>query len=198
VAVSRDEGAGFGWVRVPGAPPDTGLGAVAQLAVDAAGDVYVLWVSSDTLELSGSRDGGRTWSTPLAVSPAGLHHVTLPALAAGPSGNVGVAFYASTAASGGELSGYLAETDNALAPAPLLYAGAVNDPAHPIFVDFGQGTSPRADFIGAAYDARGQLWGGLVEQVGPRDPSDRVPTTGYVAHLALPERQAHPRPTRRR
>jgi hypothetical protein len=71
-----------------------------------------------------------------------------------------------------------------LASSPLFYSGIGNDPRHPIFVNYGQGTSPRADFIGAAYDGRGLLWGGLVEQLGPRDPGDRVPTSGYVAHLA--------------
>jgi hypothetical protein len=93
-------------------------------------------------------------------------------------------FYAGTSPSGRELSGYLVETDDALARTPLFYGGAANAPGRPIFENYGQGTSPRADFIGAAYDRRGQLWGGLVEQLGPRDSGDRVPTTGYVARLA--------------
>jgi hypothetical protein len=183
LAVSHDEGASFSWEQVTGAPNDTGLGAVAQLAIDRAGNLYVLWVGSDQLELASSRDGGQHWSAPLAVSPPGLHNFALPALAADARGHVGVAFYASPSASSKELNGYLVETTAALSPQPLFYAGAVNDPAHPIFNDYGQGTSPRADFIGAAYDRRGQLWGGLVEQLGPRDSSDRVTTTGYVARL---------------
>jgi hypothetical protein len=184
LAVSRDEGASFSWVQVTGAPSDTGLGAVAQLAVDAAGNLYVLWLSGDQLELASSRDGGQRWGAPLPVSPPGLHNLTLPALAAGPAGHVGIVFYAGTSPSAKELSGYLVETDDALARTPLFYGGAANDPGRPIFENYGQGTSPRADFIGAAYDRRGQLWGGLVEQLGPRDSGDRVPTTGYVARLA--------------
>jgi hypothetical protein len=184
VAVSRDEGASFTWVQVPGAPSDAGLGAVAQLAVDTRGNVYVLWLSSDTLELARSHDSARNWSAPLAVSPPGLHSIALPALAAGPRGHVGAVFYASTSASSQPLSAYLVSTGNALVSSPLFYSGIGNDPRHAIFVNYGQGTSPRADFIGAAYDGRGLLWGGLVEQLGPRDPSDRVPTSGYIAHLA--------------
>lgn len=183
LAVSRDEGAGFSWLRVPGAPADTGLGAVAQLALDSRGDLYVLWLSGDQLELTSSHDGGQRWSAPLVVSPPGLHGFTLPALAAGPAGRVGIVFYASTSSSAKRLTGYLAETADALAATPRFYAGAVNDPAHPIFVDYGQGTSPRADFIGATYDRRGQLWGGLAEQLGPRDSSNEVATSGYIGRL---------------
>jgi hypothetical protein len=185
VAVSHNEGAGFTWHQVPGAPSDTGLGAVAQLAIDAAGNLYLLWLSSDALELVSSSDGGNTWSAPVALTPPGLHKLALPALAAGPGGHVGIVFYASPDPSATQLNGYLAQTSHALTKTPLFYAAAANDPAHPLFVNYGQGTTPRADFVGATYDRHGQLWGGLVRQVGPRDPSDRVPTTGYVARLVF-------------
>jgi hypothetical protein len=183
LAVSRDEGASFDWRQVTGAPADTGLGAVAQLAIDSAGDLYVLWLSSDTLELASSRDQGRTWRSPLTVSPPGLHNITLPALAAGARGQVGIVFYASGNPSAKQLSAYLAQTSGALTRAPLFYDGAVNDPARPIFVNYGQGTSPRADFISATFDSSGQLWGGLVRQLGPVDASNRISTTGYLARL---------------
>jgi hypothetical protein len=133
--------------------------------------------------LASSRDGGEHWSAPLDVSPPGLHSFTLPALAAGPAGQVGLVFYASSSSSASQLSAYLEQTSDALAPAPVFDAGAANDPAHPIFDNYGQGTSPRADFIGAAFDRHGLLWGGLVKQLGPRDAGDQVPTTGYVARL---------------
>jgi hypothetical protein len=199
LAVSHDEGGTFNWLQVPGAPSDTGLGAVAQLTVDAAGNLYVLWLSSDTLELVSSRDEGRTWSGALAVSPPGLHNITLPALAAGGRGQVGVVFYASTNPAAKQLSGYIAETDEAAASSPLFYAATVNNPSHPIFENYGQGTSPRADFIGGTYDRDGQLWGGLVEQLGPPDSGNRIATTGYVAHLAtIRARPRHRVPSRHR
>jgi hypothetical protein len=115
-----------------------------------------------------------------------LHNVTLPALAAGPRGAVGVVYYASTQPTAPALSGYVAQTSDADAPAPLFYTGAINDPAHPIFENYGQGTSPRADFAGAAFDASGRFWGGLVKQLSAPDAAKRIATTGYIGRLEFP------------
>ena len=188
LAVSRDEGSTYSWVPVTGAPSDTGLGAVAQLAGDASGALYVLWLSSDRLELVSSRDGGRSWSAPLVVSPPQLHNLTLPALAAGPAGSVGIVYYATTDPASKALSGYVSQTSDALARRPLFFGGAVNDPHHPIFQNYGDSDSPRADFVGATYDTRGHLWGGLVAQLGPPDPSGRIATSGYLARLTFTRR----------
>jgi hypothetical protein len=186
LAVSRDEGASYSWLPVTGAPPANGLGAVVQLAIDAADELYVLWTAADTLRLARSTDHGRTWSAPLAISSPDLHNITLPALAAGLRGAVGVVYYASTQPSAKMLSAYVAQTSEADSPAPLFYTGAVNDPAHPIFQNFGQGTSPRADFVGATYDASGRFWGGVVKQLSAPDPANRIETTGYVGRLEFP------------
>jgi hypothetical protein len=198
LAVSRDEGASFSWLAVTGAPPDTGLGAVVQLSIDGAGNLYALWLASDSLQLVSSRDGGQDWSTPLVVSPPGLHNITLPALAAGGRGRVGVVLYATRDPSAKQLSAYVAQTSDALARKPTFYAGTVNDPAHPIFENYGDVDSPRADFIGATFDSSGQLWGGLVKQLSPPDPSNRIQTSGYVGHLAAITRSAAPRRRERR
>ncbi|MGH9060889.1 MAG: sialidase family protein, partial [Acidimicrobiales bacterium] len=185
LAASADEGDSYRWLPVPGAPAANGLGAVAQLAIDATGDLYLLWLANDRLALTISRDGGQHWNAPLAVSPPALHSITLPALAAGPSGHVGVVYYASAGASTSSLSGYISETTNALTPSPLFYVGTVNDPAHPIFDNYGDAYSPRADFVGAAYDAHGDFWGGLVKQLGSPNSANEIATTGYVTHLAV-------------
>jgi hypothetical protein len=185
LAISRDEGSSYTWRRVTGAPAANGLGAVVQLAIDRAGGLYLLWLASDRLTLASSRDGGRSWSPPLTVSPPGMHGITLPALAAGPRGSVGIAFYATTHSGEKLLTAYLTQTDTALARRPLFYSGAVNDPAQPIFENYGDSDSPRADFIGAAYDRRGGFWGGLVKQLGPPDFGNEISTTGYLAHLAF-------------
>jgi hypothetical protein len=43
-----------------------------------------------------------------------------------------------------------------------------------------------ADFVGSTYDVAGQLWGGVVEQLGPPDAANTIPTTGYVGRLMSP------------
>jgi hypothetical protein len=84
------------------------------------------------------------------------------------------------------LNAYVSQTTDALASEPLFYSGSINDPAHPIFTNYGDAVSPRADFIGAAYDAAGNFWAGLVRQLGPPDASNRIATTGYVGRLRFP------------
>jgi hypothetical protein len=184
LAVSRDEGASYEWRLVPGAPAASGLGAVVQLARDSAGDLYLLWSQADALRLVVSRDGARSWGAPLTISAPGLHHVTLPGLAAGGRGAVGVVYYASQDAAAEALTGYISETANALARRPLFFAGAINDPAHPIFRNYGDAYSPRADFLGGGFDRAGTFWGALVKQLGPPSEASTIATTGYVGHLA--------------
>jgi hypothetical protein len=183
LAVSRDEGASYTWLPVAGAPATNGLGAVVQLAIDRADNLYVLWGEADALRLATSRDGGRSWSSALNISAPGLHHITIPALAAGTRGAVGVVYYASTSASAETLSAYISQTANALAPRPLVYAGAINDLSHPIFKNYGGADSPRADFIGGAYDASGSFWGAVVKQLGTPAEDNTLATTGYVGRL---------------
>jgi len=86
-----------------------------QLA-ERAGNLYMAWLTQDQPALVSSRDGGRTWSPPLAVSPPGVHNLTLPALAAGPPGAVGLVYYATPDASAKQLSGYVSTTTDGLAP----------------------------------------------------------------------------------
>jgi hypothetical protein len=183
LAVSHDEGASFAWLPVTGAPPARTLGASVQLAIDGAGNLYVLWTETDALRLAISSDGGRDWRPALTVSGPGLHHITLPALAAGPRGAVAIAYYASADASAETLSAYVSQTRGALAAQPLFYAGAINQPAQPIFKNYGDSYSPRADFVGGAYDASGNFWAGVVRQLGAQLENNTIATTGYVGRL---------------
>lgn len=185
LAVSSDEGATYTWRPVPGGPTSTLTGPAVQLAMDSAGNLYALWVASDRLDLAVSRDGGITWTAPLVVSPPTLHQITLPALAAGPAGAVAIAYYASTDPSAKALSGYISQTQHALDAQPLFYAGVIDDPARPIFEDYGDAYTPRADFVGATYDSAGHFWAGVVEQLGPPDSSNAIPTSGYLGHLTF-------------
>ena len=187
VAVSHDEGSSYVFLPEKDAPPSNQLSGSLQLAVDSAGNLYGLWLSNDQLYLAISRDHAQTWSAPLAVTQPGLHGIDRPAFAAGGPGQVGITYYASTDASAAKLTAYVTQTADALDPQPLFYGGALNDPAAPIFHDYGLtgGGSPRADFIGGAYGPDGTFWAGVVKQLGPADSNGNVPTSGYVGRLAF-------------
>jgi hypothetical protein len=121
-----------------------------------------------------------------------VHNITLAQLAAGPAGQIGVAYYAGRSASQHRLTAYLTQTWNATERRPLFVSAALNDPAHPIFVDTGlTGGSPRADYIGASYDPSGTLWAGAVKQPGPVDAHGNVATTGYVGRVVWPPSNPH-------
>ena len=185
VAISHDEGSTYSWVKVPGAPtgnPDSG--PYLQLAVDAADNLYGLWQQGGLIYLIVSRDRGQTWSAPMMIAAPGVSNVTLPALSAGAAGNVAITYYASTDPNAQLQTAYITQTADALDPQPLFYSGAINDPSHPIFHDYGLTDAPRADFVGGAFDAVGRsFWAGVVKQLGPPDSNENIPTTGYVGTL---------------
>ncbi len=89
------------------------------------------------------------------------------------------------------LTAYITETADATAAEPLFYSGALNNPAHPIFHDYGLSDSPRADFVGGAFNRAGTtFWAGVVKQFGPPDHSGHIRTTGWVGRLVLGAPQA--------
>jgi hypothetical protein len=186
VVVSHDEGLTYAWSKVPGVSgsgTSVASSATMQIAIDDADNVYALSTNGDHLEVRISRDHAKTWGAPLRVSPPGMHSVALATLAAGGRGQVGVGYYASPG-SGTKLNAYVTQTWNALAAKPVLFTGVLNDPKTPIFVNGGlTGPTPRADYVGVAFDRRGTLWAGMVAQLGLNaDGTQR--TVGYVGHLA--------------
>jgi hypothetical protein len=185
VAISRDEGSTYSWVRVPGAPTGSvDSGPLLQLAVDRAGNLYGLWLQAGLIYLIVSRDHGTTWSRPLMVAAPGLKTVSRPSLSAGARGHLAIAYYASADASAQKLTAYITQTADALDREPLFYSGALNNPSTPIFEDYGATDAPRADFIGGSYDTAGNsFWAGVVKQLGPPDTNENVPTTGLAGTL---------------
>ena len=186
VVITRDEGATYTWEPIPGAPtsgPDGG--PQVSLAVDDADNLYALWPAAGKLYLAISRDHAKSWSTPMVVSVPGVHQIDHPTLSGGARGVVGITYYASPGASAQFLDAYVTQTDDALDPQPLFYGGMINDPADPIYHDYGlTGGSPRVDFIGGAFDPAGTtFWAGVVKQFGPPNSSGNIATTGYVGRL---------------
>jgi hypothetical protein len=185
VLVSRDEGASYTWIPEPGAPTGTAIsGTNLKLAVDDADNLYAIWTANGVLYLAVSRDHARHWSAPMMISAPGVGQVDLPAIAAGAAGHVAVTYYASQDPSAQLETAYITQTADATDPRPLFYSGAINEPAHPIFHDYGLSDSPRADFVGGSYDPAGtQFWAGVVEQLGPPDSGGYIQTTGYAGTL---------------
>jgi hypothetical protein len=190
VAASKDEGSSYTWLPIPGAPGGfLTVGGGVQIAVDADDNLYALWSAGDTLSLAISRDRGHSWGKPLAIAAPGAHQVTIPALAAGPRGHVGVAYYAAPSADAPRLSAYITQTDDALAERPVFVSAVMNDPAQPIYAHQSiTAASPRADYVGATYDRQGTLWAGMVRSLGQPDADNEIPTSGYVARLGPCER----------
>lgn len=193
VAVSHDEGATYAWFRVTGAPPSSGIAGSLQIVLDAADDVYAVWQDGEKLFLATSRDRARTWGPPRDVTAPGVHGLLFPAPAAGGRGQVGITYYG-TREQADTLTAYATVTQDVLADAPLFYSAALNDPAHPVFHDYDFDATPRADYIGAAYDPSGTFWSGAVRQLGKPDAENRIATSGLVGRLLFVADDGAPAP----
>jgi hypothetical protein len=186
IAMSRDEGSSYTWLPVKDAPTGTPIsGGYLQLAIDDADNLYALWPANGLLYLETSHDHAASWSHPLMVAAPGVHNVQLPAFAAGAAGNLGITYYASTDPNAQRSSAYITQSRDAAAADPTFYSGPINDPSAPIFHDYGLtgGASPRADFVGGAFDSAGTtFWAGVVKQIG-QPVNGQIATTGYVGQL---------------
>ena len=191
IAISRD--GGLTWDRVQVAdngmagsdsgPPDEIPQPSHEAAVvaDRKGNVYYSWIAADLLPyLAVSRDGGRTWSDPIRVSPPGVVQTSLPALAIAPNapeGKVALAYMGSTNAPGAPYridaaayegatwSAYLTVTLDALDVRPKFHTATINDPDEPLVV--GKcGTlrcGAQADFIDVQVGPDGTPWVAAVQ-----------------------------------
>jgi hypothetical protein len=170
---------------MPEGPTGTPIrGTNLKLAVDDAANLYAIWTANGLLYMALSRDHALTWSAPMMIAAPGTSQVELPAAAAGAAGLVAVTYYASRDPSAQLKTAYITQTSDATNTEPLFYSGAINDPAHPIFHDYGLSDSPRADFIGGSFDSAGTHFSaGAVKQLGPPDSNGYVETTGYVGTL---------------
>jgi hypothetical protein len=147
VAISRDEGTTWQWHPVT--TGDVQDLHHTSLAADTAGNLYLAWLAgprpagapaplgSDAIQgdgtpvISVSRDGGRSWTAPRSVLTPGVHVARRIAVSARGTGEVTVSYLGSTD-QGDTFSGYLVHSGDLLAPNPMLWGAAVNDPARPL------------------------------------------------------------------
>jgi hypothetical protein len=147
VAVSGDEGSTWKLVDVTTmrTPSFTGRG----VAVDKAGNIYVVWLGFDGLPyLAVSRDRGEHWSRPLMVAAPGVTETELPYVAATDTGHVAVVYYGSTNSPGRPAMScrsshvcpgrdgvtydvYMAEAWDATSDNPTFWSAPLNDPRQP-------------------------------------------------------------------
>lgn len=187
LAISHDEGTTWTDVQVAGIGSASEQGRVA---VDAAGDLLYSWQAADHQPyLVTSRDGGRHFSQPLALAPAGLRETALARVAVDPAGDraavvylgssnaPGAAPYATfcqefleTCTDGGYASatwnGYMSVVENPLGRRPRVATASVKPPAEPLFQGGctpDGGCKANLDFLDVKFDAGGTPWGAFVD-----------------------------------
>ncbi len=210
VAISRDEGTTWQLVHVAESPVQDLY--ISSLAADDQGNLYLAWIAGDggagggsapgapnpategilgegTPMLSLSRDRGATWSAPAALAPPGTGSARHIAVTAEGSGQVAVSFLAS-ADGGSHLNGYLAETPNALAPAPLWWAASLNDPRTPLLSTSDPETfGDRLFFITDAFSPQGQPWAAFHCAKTDACPGERIGVVGRLSTVSAARRR---------
>jgi hypothetical protein len=134
MAVSRDGGQTFADYLVYQAPAGARLDNLWPAAtVDASGGVYAGWSDGHDVWIAASTDHGATWAAPFRVSQDGpaLQSSVEPWLAAGGTGDVGVAWYGSPAADNMSATAtwqvYFAQVRGATSAAPTISQTVVSD-----------------------------------------------------------------------
>ena len=187
IAISHNEGAS--WTRVQVASNGSASEA-NRVVIDRRGNLYYTWLSANHMPyLATSRDGGKTWTAPLALAPAGLRETAVPDIAVdSASGRAAVVYLGSVDAPGvppyftycmefletcpdgaypnATWNGYMTLVDNPLAKRPVLHTATVNRPEEPLFVggcSAEGGCKANMDFLDVHFDATGHPWGAFVD-----------------------------------
>ena len=191
VAISRDEGASWRSVAVA---PQTHLEDIyiSSTAADAAGNVYIAWIAGSGGGNGGvggtglpylaiSRDHGLTWSAPMMIAAPGVSAAQHAAVTAEGDGRVAVSYLGSTDG-GATYSGYITLTHDALAPRPVFWSAAVNDPSRPLASGTrAQTFGDRLWVISDAFGPDGWPWAGFQCAYETACPDERVGVVGSLA-----------------
>lgn len=165
LAISKDEGNTWNVIQVA----DSTATGDPSVAVDSSGNLYYLWVDEEDRlpHLSTSRNGGKSWTKPIVVSPRGVKATNLATLDVGQAGKIAIAYYGTTDPEDNEVgwSGYLAEGFDVLTSKPTFYTATINPPSQPFKTGkCGPGRCGRVlDFIDVEIAPDGTPWGAFVD-----------------------------------
>jgi hypothetical protein len=189
VAISKDEGATWTSVVVPGSvlpaftsplsPLSTqNLLASEPVAVDSTGNIYAVWNdASGLVRLAVSTDHGSTWSSAgpggaAVASAPGVTQTVLSAVGVKAPGTIAIAYFGST--DGKAYSGYVAESTNALAATPVFWSATVNDPSEPFFTNGFDNNYAASlsggdldEFVQVKYAPSGDVWVSFLKEMCP-------------------------------
>jgi hypothetical protein len=207
IASSHDEGATWSSVVVPGSILPTftsftsplgtqNLLASEPIAVDASGNLYAIWNDAAGLvRLAVSKDHGATWtgggsadagSDAIVVSAPGVKSTVLSAITVKAPGTIAIAYLGST--DGTRFNGYLAESTDALDPAPTFWSATVNEPSAPLFAS-GFDNNYAASLSGGdldelvqvKYAPSGDVWATFIKEMCPKLNTGNC-SWNYAAH----------------
>ena len=98
IMVSRDAGATWEKRSLNGVGSLEDFAFDPTIAIDGAGTAYAVWPGKDALvHLSASRDGGATWSEPVAITPPEVRATVFSAIATTPEGALTIAYLGTSA-----------------------------------------------------------------------------------------------------
>jgi len=153
----------------------------AAVMADGHGHVFFLWVALDRLPyLAVSRDGGRTFGTPLRVSPPSVREAWGPALDLDATGRLAIAYMGSTNSPGKPwtgsyafttFTGYLGLVAHPLDAHPVVVSGPVTTSASPLVRGTcgpGRCNDGVLGFIDVALGPAGDVWGAFVDTIGQK------------------------------
>ncbi|HEX4446818.1 MAG TPA: sialidase family protein [Polyangiaceae bacterium] len=207
IAISKDEGATWSSVVVPGsvlpsftsiASPLTTQNLLASepVTVDSSGNLYAIWNDAAGLvRMAVSKDQGATWSdgatgasgsAAIVVSAPGVTTTVLSAITVKSPGTVAIAYFGST--DGAQFDGYLAESTNALDPSPTFWSATVNSPSEPLFAsgfdnDYAGSLSggDLDELVQVKYAPSGDIWASYLKEMCPK-LNTKACSWDYAAH----------------